>query len=287
MSVANDLRRLLEGPGLLRVPTCFDALSARLGQQAGFPVGFMSGFAVAATRLGLPDTGLISFTEMVDQLRNICNATPGLPMIGDGDTGYGNAMNVRRTVIEYAKAGAACIMIEDQVTPKRCGHFEGKQVISRDEARMKIRAAVEAGREAGILILARTDARAVHGFQAALDRCHDFESEGADIVFLEAPLSEEELRDFVRAMRKPAMANLAPGGKTPMLSDKTLKEIGVKVAVYHPMLFAAVRAIQDSLAALRGPDADKAPPMATFDDVKRAVGLPEHDALERRYASPG
>jgi 2-methylisocitrate lyase-like PEP mutase family enzyme len=286
MSVANDLRRLLAGPELLTVPTCFDALSARLGRQAGFPVGFMSGFGVAATRLGMPDAGLISFTEMVDQLRSICNATPDLPMIGDGDTGYGNAMNVRRTVVEYAKAGAACVMIEDQVTPKRCGHFEGKQVVSRDEARMKIRAAVEAGRDAGILILARTDARAVHGFEAALQRCRDFEEEGADIIFLEAPLSEQELRDFVRAMRQPTMANFAPGGKTPMLSEAVQKEIGVRLAVYHPMLFSAVRAIQDALAALRSGDAGKAPPAATFEEVKRAVGLSEHDALERRYASP-
>jgi 2-methylisocitrate lyase-like PEP mutase family enzyme len=284
MTLANDLRRLLAGPDVLTVPTCFDALSARLGQQAGFPVGFMSGFGVAATRLGMPDAGLISFTEMVDQLRSICNATPGLPMIGDGDTGYGNAMNVRRTVIEYAKAGAACIMIEDQVTPKRCGHFEGKQVVSREEARMKIRAAVEAGREAGILILARTDARAVHGFEAALQRCRDFEEEGADIVFLEAPVSEQELRDFIRAMRQPTMANFAPGGKTPMLSQAVQKEIGVRLSVYHPMLFSAVRAMQDALAALHSGDAGKAPAMATFDEVKRAVGLPEHDALERRYA---
>jgi 2-methylisocitrate lyase-like PEP mutase family enzyme len=285
MTLANDLRRLLAGPDVLTVPTCFDALSARLGQQAGFPVGFMSGFGVAATRLGMPDAGLISFTEMVDQLRSICNATPGLPMIGDGDTGYGNAMNVRRTVIEYAKAGAACIMIEDQVTPKRCGHFEGKQVVSREEARMKIRAAVEAGREAGILILARTDARAVHGFEAALQRCRDFEEEGADIVFLEAPVSEQELHDFTRAMRQPTMANFAPGGKTPMLSQAVQKEIGVRLSVYHPMLFSAVRAMQDALAALRSGDAGKAPAMATFDEVKRAVGLPEHDALECRYAA--
>jgi len=284
MTLANDLRRLLAGPDVLTVPTCFDALSARLGQQAGFPVGFMSGFGVAATRLGMPDAGLISFTEMVDQLRSICNATPGLPMIGDGDTGYGNAMNVRRTVIEYAKAGAACIMIEDQVTPKRCGHFEGKQVVSREEARMKIRAAVDAGREAGILILARTDARAVHGFEAALQRCRDFEEEGADIVFLEAPVSEQELGDFIRAMRQPTMANFAPGGKTPMLSQAVQKEIGVRLSVYHPMLFSAVRAMQDALAALRSGDAGKAPAMAAFDEVKRVVGLPEHDALERRYA---
>jgi len=286
MNVTEKLRRLLEGPELLTVPTCFDALSARLGQQAGFPVAFMSGFAVAATRLGMPDAGLISLAEMTDQLRNICNAVAGLPVIGDGDTGYGNAMNVRRTVIDYAKAGAACVMIEDQVTPKRCGHFEGKQVISRGEARMKVRAAVEAGRESGILILARTDARAVHGFKEALDRCRDFEEEGADVVFLEAPLTEQELRDFVRPMRKPTMANLAPGGKTPMVPPATLKEMGVKLAVYHPMLFTAVRAIRDSLVALHNGSADRAPPMATFEEVKQAVGLPEHDALERRYATP-
>ncbi len=285
MSAAKTLRRLLEGPDLVTVPTCFDALSARLGQNAGFPVAFMSGFGVAATRLGMPDAGLITFSEMVDQLRNICNAVPGLPVIGDGDTGYGNAMNLRRTVIDYARAGAACIMVEDQVTPKRCGHFEGKQVVSREEARMKVRAAVEAGREADILVLARTDARAVHGFEAALDRCRDFEAEGADIIFLEAPLTEQELRDFVRAMKKPTMANLAPGGKTPMLSPAVLKEIGVKLAVYHPMLFSAVRAMRDSLEALRSGNAEKAPPMATFDEVKHTVGLPEHDALERRYAT--
>jgi 2-methylisocitrate lyase-like PEP mutase family enzyme len=287
MSSANELRRLLDGSDLLTVPTCFDALSARLGRQAGFPVAFMSGFGVAATRLGMPDTGLISFSEMVDQLRNICNAVAGSPVIGDGDTGYGNAMNVRRTVIEYARAGAACVMIEDQVTPKRCGHFEGKQVISREEARMKIRAAVEAAREVGILILARTDARAVHGFEAALDRCRDFEEEGADIVFLEAPESEQELREFVKATRKPTMANMAPGGKTPMLSPATLMDIGTKLAVYHPMLFSAVHAMRESLAALRSGNTSKAPPLATFDEVKRAVGLPEHDALERRYASAG
>jgi 2-methylisocitrate lyase-like PEP mutase family enzyme len=217
MTTARELKRLLEGPDLLIAPTCFDALSARLAHEAGFPVGFMSGAAVAATRLGMPDTGLITASEMADQLRYICGAVPGLPVIGDGDTGYGNAMNVRRTVSDYARAGAACIMIEDQVTPRRCGHFEGKQVVSRDEARMKVRAAVDAAREAGILVLARTDARAVHGFEAALERCRDFEEEGADIVFLEAPTSEEELREFVRAARQPAMANIVEGGKTPVV----------------------------------------------------------------------
>ena len=161
-------------------------------------VGFLSGFAVSAARLGLPDTGLISFSEMLDSLRNCCSAVPAMPIIADGDTGYGNALNVQRTVFEFARAGAAAVMIEDQVSPKKCGHTRGKQVVSRQEARMKIRAAVEARADADILIMARTDARAVHGPEEALARCRDFEQEGADIIFLEAPESEAEMRQLLR-----------------------------------------------------------------------------------------
>ena len=285
MSTANELKRLLNGNQLLMAPTCFDALSARLARDAGFPVGFMSGSAVSATRLGMPDTGLISLSEMADQLRNICSAVPGLPVIGDGDTGFGNAMNLRRTVWEYARAGAACIMIEDQVSPKRCGHFEGKQVVSREEARMKVRAAVETAREAGILVLARTDARAVHGFEAAMDRCRDFEEEGADIVFLEAPVSTDELREFSSLMRQPVMANIVEGGKTPCLNPDELKAMGVRLAVYHPMIFAAIKAMQDSLIALRDGGGAVAPPVASFDEFKRIVGLPEYDRESARYAT--
>ncbi|MCB1547577.1 MAG: isocitrate lyase/PEP mutase family protein [Hyphomicrobiaceae bacterium] len=284
MTVAAELRRLLEADTLHIVPTCFDALSARLAREAGFPIGFMSGAAVAATRLGMPDTGLITASEMTDQLRLICGAVPGLPVIGDGDTGYGNAVNVRRTVMDYARAGAACIMIEDQVTPKRCGHFEGKQVLPREEARMKMRAAVDAARECGILVLARTDARAVHGFEAALERCRDFEEAGADIIFLEAPVSVEELETFVRAMRKPAMANIVEGGKTPVIPAAQLEAMGVRIAVYHPLLFSAMRAMTDALAALRTGDAAASPPMASFDELKRVAGLEEYDRLSRLYA---
>ena len=285
MSTAKELKRLLNANQLLMAPTCFDALSARLARDAGFPVGFMSGSAVSATRLGMPDTGLISLAEMTDQLRNICGAVPGHPVIGDGDTGFGNAMNLRRTVWEYARAGAACIMIEDQVSPKRCGHFEGKQVVSREEARMKVRAAVETAREAGILVLARTDARAVHGFEAAMDRCRDFEEEGADIVFLEAPVSTDELREFSSSMRQPVMANIVEGGKTPCLSPDELKAMGVRLAVYHPMIFAAIKAMQDSLVALRDGGGAAVPPVASFDEFKRIVGLPEYDRQSANYAT--
>src|ERR1700674_96562 len=200
MTPVQQLRRLLAHPDLEIMPGCHDALSAKLVADAGYKVAFMSGFAVSAARLGLPDTGLISFTEMLDSLRNCCSAASGIARIGDGDTGYGNALNVQRTVIEYARAGAAGVMIEDQVSPKKCGHTRGKQVISRDEARMKIRAAVDARTEVDILIMARTDARAVHGPQEALARCRDFEAEGADIIFYEAPETEDEMRAFCRAM---------------------------------------------------------------------------------------
>jgi len=224
MTPAQRLREVLVAPGLEVMPGCFDALSAKLVADAGFNVTFMSGFAVSAARLGLPDTGLISFAEMLDSLRNCVSGAARIPLIGDGDTGYGNALNVQRTVAEYARAGAAAVMIEDQVSPKKCGHTRGKQVIAREEARMKIRAAVDARRDADILILARTDARAVHGFDEALDRCRDFETEGADIIFLEAPENELEMRRFCEAMRKPCMANMVPGGKTPILPPQELQK---------------------------------------------------------------
>src|SRR5580693_3975163 len=252
MTPAQKLREILADPNLQIMPGCFDALSAKLIADAGFNVTFMSGFAVSAARLALPDTGLISFSEMLDSVRNCCAAAAKIPLIGDGDTGYGNAVNVQRTVIEYARAGAAAVMIEDQVSPKKCGHTRGKQVISRQEARMKIRAAVDAKADADILILARTDARAVHGFAAALDRCRDFEDAGADIIFLEAPETEDEMRRFCRAMSKPCMANMVPGGKTPILPPAQLQAIGYKLALYPVMLLtSAVAAMQATLAALR------------------------------------
>jgi 2-methylisocitrate lyase-like PEP mutase family enzyme len=266
------------------MPGCFDALSAKLIADAGFQIAFMSGFAVSAARLGLPDTGLISFFEMLDSLRNCCAAVPGYPIIGDGDTGYGNALNVQRTVIEYARAGAAAVMIEDQASPKKCGHTRGKQVISRAEARMKIRAAVEARADADILILARTDARAVHGPEEALSRCRDFEAEGADIIFFEAPESEAEMRSFCGAISKPCLANMVPGGKTPVLPPAELERIGYKLALYPVMLLtAAISAMRTTLDALQ-PDAATAPPPAvSFAQLQEIVGFPAYWERETRY----
>jgi 2-methylisocitrate lyase-like PEP mutase family enzyme len=284
MTPAQRLRELLAQPNVEIMPGCHDALSAKLVRDAGYKVMFMSGFAVSAVRLGLPDTGLISFSEMLDSLRNCCSAAGQVPLIGDGDTGYGNALNVQRTVVEYSHAGAAGIMIEDQVSPKKCGHTKGKQVVSREEARMKIRAAVEASADADILVMARTDARAVHGFDEALARCQDFEAEGVDIIFLEAPETEDEMRRFCAAMNKPCMANLVPGGKTPILPPEQLQRIGYKLALYPvTLLSSSIAAMQGTLATLRPGAAAVPPPAVSFTDLQKVVGFPDYWDRETRY----
>src|SRR5687768_14152966 len=232
MTPAARLRALLERPGILVMPGCHYAMSARLIEEAGFDVGFMSGFAVSASRLGMPDTGLISYAELVEQGQNVCGSV-AIPMIGDGDTGFGSAQNIKRTVQGYAHAGFAGIMLEDQVAPKRCGHTEGKSVVGRDEALMRVRAAVDA-RDAGadILIMARTDARACVSLDEAIARCQAFRAVGADITFLEAPVDEAEMRAYCSAVEGPKMANMIEGGRTPNLPPAQLEAIGYTIAVY-------------------------------------------------------
>lgn len=281
---AQKLRSLLGGPEILVCPVVGDPLSTRLCQEAGFPLALLGGFGIAATGFGLPDAGLIDFTEVVTAVHNTCAANPGYPIIADGDTGYGNAMNVRRTVKEFARAGAAVILIEDQIWPKKCGHYGGKrEVISRDEARLKIRAAVEARDEAGadILVLARTDARGAIGFDEAMARCADFVAAGADIIFAEALETEAELKDFGRRFKHPKLANMMP--KTPVRSRAELKAMGFDIVTYNVLIHAAVQAMQSTLKALKADDMTKAPPLAGFDEVTRLVGLPDYMKLEQRY----
>ena len=282
MTAADRLRALLRRPGILVMPGCHDAMSARLIGEAGFELGFMSGFAVSASRLGMPDTGLISYGEMVEQGRNICKAA-SIPLIGDGDTGFGSAQNIKRTVEGYALAGFACIMLEDQVAPKRCGHTEGKSVVGRDEALMRIRAAVDA-RDAGtdILIMARTDARACISLDEAIARCQSFREIGADISFLEAPVSEDEMRRYCAEVPGPKMANLIEGGKTPLLSPPELEAIGYTIAVYPlTMLNVSIRAMREALGQLRA--GQRAAAAMDFDALKAAVGFPEYYAEEAKY----
>ena len=264
------------------MPCCFDALSARLIEQAGFELTFMSGFAVSASRLGLPDTGLISFGEMLDEGRNICAATR-LPVVGDGDTGYGNAMNVKRTVTSYAAAGFAGVMIEDQEAPKRCGHTRGKRVVSRAEAVSRVRAAVDAREEgADVLIVARTDARATDGLDEAVARCQAFADLGADILFLEAPRSESEMVEFCEAIPGPKMANLVEGGDTPLLPPERLEEIGYKIAAYPlTLLSAATAAMLDALRALK--NGGQPARLVEFARLRNIVGFEDYDAEAERY----
>ena len=282
---AARLRALLAEDRLHVMPCCYDALSAKLIEQAGFDLTFMSGFAVSATRIGAPDLGLMSYAEVQDQARNIASAV-SIPLIADGDTGYGNAMNVKRTVRGMAQAGAAAVMIEDQLAPKRCGHTRGKAVVGRDEAFDRIRAAVDARDEgADILILARTDARHEHGLPEAIARAETFAELGADILFVEAPRSEEEMRAVCTALPRPCMANIVEGGDTPDLSPEALAEIGYRIAAYPLSLMSAAMkamlAVLDDLAAGRPRDAH----LLDFAELRRRVGFDDYYAEETRYAS--
>ncbi len=281
---AERLRSLLAEDRLHVMPCCFDAFSARLIERAGFALSFMSGFAVSASRLAVPDTGLISFGEMLDQGRSICSAVD-LPIIGDADTGYGNPLNVRRTVEEYARAGFAAAMIEDQVAPKRCGHTRGKEVVDRATACQRVRAAVDA-REAGadVLIMARTDARAGQGLDEAIERARAFADLGADILFVEAPQSEAEMEKICRALPdRPTMANIVEDGDTPALPPARLEEIGFKLAAYPlTLLSCAARAMQDALAALAA--GTPAPARVSFGELQELVGFPAYDRVLASYA---
>jgi 2-methylisocitrate lyase-like PEP mutase family enzyme len=283
MSAATRLRALLTEERIHVMPCCFDALSAKLIERAGFELTFMSGFAVSAARLALPDTGLISFGEMLDQGREICGAI-SIPVIGDGDTGYGNALNVKRTVRGYAAAGFACAMIEDQVAPKRCGHTRGKEVVERTEALARIRAAVDAREEgADILVMARTDARAPLGLDEALWRAKAFADLGADLIFLEAPASEAEMEQACRAVPVPSMANMVEGGDTPVLPPAQLEALGYRIVAYPlTLLSSATRAMTEALEALRQGQAPDG--LLPFESLREVVGFDAYDRERARYS---
>ncbi len=282
MTPADKLRTLLAKPEMMVISACYDALTAKLIESAGMPATFMSGFGVAATRLALPDTGLISYGEMVEQGRNICGAVD-IPVLGDGDTGFGNPLNIRRTVHGYHQAGFACVMIEDQVMPKRCGHTVGKEVVDRSEALQRVQAAVDARNEgADILIMARTDARAGHGLNEAIERCNGFVELGVDITFLEAPESEEEMHTYCKEVPGPKMANLVEHGKTPLLSHQKLEAMGYKIAVYPlTLLNASVTAMQQALARLK--NGESVPGLMDFKTLQTIVGFDTYDDQLKRY----
>ena len=260
------------------MPCCFDALSARLVEQAGCALSFMSGFSVAAARAGLPDTGLLTVTEMLDQGRSICDAV-SIPVIGDGDTGHGNAANVQRTMHQFAKAGFAGIMLEDQVAPKRCGHTGVKDVVDRDAAIARIQAAVDARNQgADLVIVARTDARSAlatsQGDEAALEeaiwRLKAFAELGADVLFLEAPRSEQEMLRFCEEVPGKRMANMLEGGITPLLSTERLGSMGFALAAYPlTLLSTAAFAMRQALVDLQAGNTPEQ--MLSFKELKTLV----------------
>jgi len=284
ISQATKLRTLLSEDTCHATPCCWDGLSAKMIADAGFSFTFMSGFAVSASRIGAPDTGLISFGEMLDQGRNICAAT-SIPVIGDGDTGYGNALNVRRTVEMYARAGCAAVMIEDQVAPKRCGHTQGKLVVERAEALNRIKAAVDARNDgADIMILARTDARHAHGLDEAIDRAKAFSDLGADILFVEAPQSQDEMARLTHEAQGIHMANIVEGGATPNLSPSELHQLGYRFAIYPLTLLSA--SMNAMTRALRAFSDGKHPAdmVMEFQDLRKIVGFDDYYAAEKDYS---
>lgn len=285
MSNTDNLRKLLAESGIIPMPGVFDAVSVRLAERAGFKAAFMSGFMVSAARIGMPDTGLISYAEMADQGRNICDAV-SFPVVGDGDTGFGNPVNVKRTVNGYAGAGFACVMIEDQLAPKRCGHTQGKQVVSRGEAFQRIQAAVDAREEgADILIMARTDANATDGIEEAIARCQEFRRIGVDITFLEAPKDVDEMKRYCQEVEGPKMANMVEQGKTPYLPPAELEAIGYKIAIYPAaLMLAAIDGMRRELARLAGGVAAE-DGKATFPELQDIVGFPDYYDAEKRYAA--
>lgn len=282
------LRELLAGPDFLMAPGAADPLTARLIEEAGFPICYVTGAGIANQRYGMADVGLTTGTEIADAVRAISAAT-ALPTICDADTGYGNAVNVMRTVYEFERAGAAGIQLEDQVTPKRCGHFAGKDVIDAPEMIQKIRAAVAARSNPDFVIVARTDARAVHGIDEALERARAYRDAGADVLFVEAPKTVEEMaRIPAEVPGVPHLANMVEGGRTPILPAPELAKLGFKMAIYANFcLRVAARAIQQGLVHLAeaGTSAGYDDQMVSMSERQRLVRLPEIEQVEQRFLS--
>jgi 2-methylisocitrate lyase-like PEP mutase family enzyme len=279
---------LLESGETIVAPGAFDPLAARLVEEAGFPAVYMTGFGTSAALLGRPDVGLLTMTEMVDNARRIADCVD-IPVIADADTGYGNPLNVIRTVGAYEAAGVAAIHLEDQVAPKKCGHMEGKLVIPAGEMAQKIRAAVDARTRPDFMIIARTDARAVEGLERALDRARLYREAGADALFIEAVTSEAEAAETARAFPDvPLLFNWAEGGKTPPISLDRLRELGYRIVIFPiSTLLAATAAMRQVLAeiARSGTPAGVLADLPAFGDFLDFIGLPAVRDAEQRYGS--
>lgn len=286
MNFSKILRNHLKAPDKMVIaPGAYDGISARLIAEAGFDAIYMTGAGTAASRIGQPDLGLITLTEMTSNAATIVESTE-LPVIADADTGYGNPLNVIRTVREYERSGVAAIHIEDQVFPKRCGHMDGKQVVKTDEFVQKIKAAVDARRDDEFIIIARTDARTVHGFEEAVERAHRYTEAGADVIFVESPMTTEEMKEIPKIVQTPCLINMAgPTSKTPALSTEDLRKMGYKIAIYPAVAMdAVVTSVRQALKKLKNEGISWDPenlvgPQRFFE----AMGLESWKAHEKKY----
>jgi 2-methylisocitrate lyase-like PEP mutase family enzyme len=286
MSTRKTLKALAEARRGVLVPGAFNALSAKVIEDLGFEALYITGAGVTNMWFGMPDQGFMGLAEIADHTARIRDAV-GLPLIVDADTGFGNALNVYHTVRTLERAGADCIQLEDQVAPKRCGHFAGKDVISTEEAIGKIKAAVDARRDPDLLIMARTDAAAVQGFDAAVERAQRFAEAGADILFVEAVTTADEIRALPQRLAKPQLMNMVIGGKTPIFNADELGQLGYGIVLYaNAALQGAVAGMQKALTVLRDAKEVKESSglVAPFAERQRLVGKPRWDALEKRYA---
>jgi 2-methylisocitrate lyase-like PEP mutase family enzyme len=288
MNSRTVFKELLKRNRLLVAPGCFDGLSARLAQEAGFEAVYMSGGAVARS-MGIPDIGLVTMSEAIERAGQIVSAIT-IPIIADADTGYGNAVNLVRTIREFERIGVAAVHIEDQITPKRCGHLDGKEVISLPEMEKKLEAALAARSDPDFCIIARTDARAVHGFDDAIARAQAFIKIGVDAIFFEAPQSEAELAEIPRRLPNiPLIVNVFKGGKTPMLPGDKLQSMGYRIAIYpSETQRAAIYAMRHTLSVLKreGTTESIDAALTTFKERDQLVGLDDWQRLERHYLTP-
>lgn len=285
MKMTTLLRQMLAGKNIVVAPGAHDALTAKIIEQVGFGAVYMTGYGQAASHLGKPDVGLLTMTEMLSRAANIVEAV-NVPVIADADTGFGNAVNVMRTVREYEKAGVAAIQLEDQVAPKKCGHMTGRQVVSKEEMVGKIKAAVDVRKDRDFMIIARTDARTVHGIGAALERAKAYEEAGADILFVESPESIEEMKQITSSFNVPVLANMVEGGRTPFLPAQELEALGYELVIFPTAsTYLVTKAVSRLMTVLKqtGTTASLIPEMITFEQFNDLIGLTKIREIENMY----
>ena len=279
------LRQMMTGKQIVVAPGAHDALTAKIIEQVGFSAVYMTGYGQAASHLGKPDVGLLTLTEMVARASNIVEAV-NVPVIADADTGFGNAVNVMRTLREYEKAGVAAIQLEDQVAPKKCGHMTGRQVVSKEEMVGKIKAAADVRTDPDLMIIARTDARTVHGIGEALERAKAYEEAGADILFIESPETVEEMKQITTSFKVPVLANMVEGGRTPFLPVQELQGLGYDLVIFPTAsTYLVTKALTRLMTVLKdtGTTASLIPEMITFEEFNDLIGLTKIREIENMY----